>query len=126
MEDETDLVRLAVMLRAAGLPTQAVLADEAGVDQGLVSRARRGQLKRSTHRVARLERVVRSRFEQLALVERLASDDGKRCIETPGHAEVLEQVSRYLADGFDASLLVQQLAVLRRAQRSRAGRPPLP
>ncbi|KRC07973.1 hypothetical protein ASE06_16000 [Sphingopyxis sp. Root214] len=126
MEKATDLAQLAAMLRAPGLPPQVVLAAEARVDQSLVSRARGGKLKRATQRVARLERVVRSRFEQLALAERLASEEGKGCIKPPGHAEVLEQVSSYLADGLDGSLLVQQLAVLRRAQRSRAGRPPLP
>ena len=100
----------------------------AGVDQGLVSRARNGGLKRITPRVARLFKTVGEQVDTLSKLTETISDAA--LAKAIGHGEaterhaVLKQIERYLSDGLDGQLLLQQLAVLRRAQGRRSGRPP--
>lgn len=128
METSTALDRLAQLLRTPGLPPQKVVAAGAKVDQGLVSRARNGLLKRMTPRVERLLAYANMRVGELKQVPatgEVRRVGAKQPIQPRRRREdVLQHVGRYLADGFDGTLLIQQLHVLRQAQSSRAGRPP--
>lgn len=125
---DPNIARLQALLMTPGLPGQSVIATAADVDQGLVSRARTGALRRLTPRVARLLQQVEKQVDDLGVladaitdvalakpITEMASDKHRQAVWT--------QVERYLADGLDGQLLIQQLAVLRRAQRRRAGRP---
>lgn len=123
-----DLELLQKLLRTPGLPKQKVIAASARVDQGLVSRARNGGLKRITPRVRRLFDKVGEQVASLSALSDAVSAEALSAPINPRLAEerevVLQQIDRYLADGLDGQLLIQQLAVLRRAQGKRAGRPP--
>lgn len=142
---ELILSRLAVLLTSGYLPVQEVIAAELGCDQPFISRATNGRLSRITKRVMDLRRyaVMRIRAERQAvraeidLSRELSSPKGRGAILHPvsgrrsGKAEsrpeivddyadrALEGIRMYLNDGYDARLIVEQIAVLRRAQRVR-------
>lgn len=116
--DESNLLdRLAKALRMAGMPTQTAISRAVGVDQPLVSRARRGELKRATQRVRALCEYAERKAAEL---EELDVDRARRAKRKPSLArEVLKDCRHYLSDGCDPAVLRDQLKVLRRAQ----GRP---
>lgn len=127
MDDADKLERLRKRLMTTGLPSQVALARGAGVDQPLVSRALNGELKRFTPRVGRLADYVDKRIATM----RKATVAGARGAATrpdrksTGQTAVLALRScrEYLDDGHDPKVLLDQVAILRRAQTTAAGRP---
>lgn len=134
-----DLALLARRLVLEGMPVQSVIAMEAGVSQSTVSRAIQGRIKtsspgarrlwdytssrvvlldggeeecgrRSSQKTAarRAPRVPRRRTDQLA--EPIIPNREKLA------EEALSGLRDYLNDAFDPLLVIEQLAVLRRAQ----------
>ena len=106
--DRAALRGLSEKLRVRGLPSQSTLAKACNVYQGLVSRAANGALKRVTERVRRLDAYVNMRISEL-------SGDGAGDGRSRG-VSVLKQCERYLDEGFDPTLLFDQVMLLRRAQ----------
>lgn len=82
------------------------------MDQPLVSRARGGELIRYTERVARLDRYVIKRIGQLP--RRMSSDDVSP-LEDGIRSQVIDRCLDFLTGGGDPNLLLDQLALLRRA-----------
>lgn len=142
-----DILRdLAKMLGSPQIPVQARVAADLGVDQPFVSNARNGRLKRVTPRVRRLIEYATMRVDG-AKAGKAAADEIDAEVEsvTLGSArlpnsgprsegtspvggatdarrydeDALAGVKAYLDDGYDPRLIVEQLAVLRRAQRVR-------
>lgn len=138
------LGELTRLLASAQLPVQQEIAAAAGVHQSLVSRAQNGQLKRVTAKVCTLLEYARARAgaEEAAAAAAESVDaeevggpaaaDGE--IDRGGarladaavavaaesyRREALDGVETYLKEGYDPRLIVEQLAVLRRAQRLR-------
>ncbi len=130
------------------MPVQAKIAADLHVAQSLVSRAQNGKLKRVTTKVEALLEYARSRASkaELAAAAAKAIDDEKAglldtsvlVIDNQGgnltregqrrrqassaeayRREALVGVKAYLKDGYDPRLIVEQLAVLRRAQHVR-------
>lgn len=129
------LAELKTLLASSQMPVQLQIAAEVGVAQSLVSRAQNGQLRRVTDKVDRLVAYARSRVGAAGLAEiaaaalesdvgPVAKTDGSGHTEREHHVErftrkAREGIEAYLADGYDPRLVVEQLAVLRRAQRVR-------
>ena len=113
--DESNLLdRLAMALQTAGMPTQIAIARAVGVDQPLVSRARRGELKRVTTRVRALCEYAERRAAE---INELEVERARRVKRKPSLAhDVLKDCRHYLSDGCDPAVLRDQLRVLRRAQ----------
>jgi hypothetical protein len=141
-----DILReLAELLASPQIPVQKRIAEELEVDQPFVSRAACGLLRRVTPRVVRLHEYANMRAGGLEAARRAAAEmdaevAGSRTRSTPRHGrssgtgkasdelsersrryeeDALEGVKAYLEDGYDPRLIVEQLAVLRRAQRLR-------
>lgn len=138
-----DLRVLSKRLSLAGMPTQAVIANEAGVSQSTVSRAIQGSIRTGSRgavalwkyaeaRAALLDRpatqigdssaqpdeqkLARKRKPRVARLRSATSSD-----EPPLSRKHLEEAAYkglrdYLSDAFDPRLVIEQLAVLRRAQ----------
>lgn len=144
---------LCELLASDQLPVQQEIARAAGVHQSLVSRAQNGQLKRRTRTVDRLLEYARSHAgaEAAALAAAAAVDEesdkldprasgaadkgaeGKWRQAPPGSAvaeayrrQARDGIETYLNEGYDPRLVVEQLAVLRRAQRVRRPGKPRP
>lgn len=144
------LEELRLLLQSAQLPVQMEIAAAAGVHQSLVSRARNGRLRRVTSKVQALFDYARmtARAEERAIAAASAMDaeevaqnvdagatrekaaggrevrKGGRHADDPFSRQAKEGLDAYLAEGYDPRLIVEQLAVLRRAQRvRRPGRP---
>lgn len=145
------LRELRELLASDQLPVQQEIARVAGVHQSLVSRAQNGQLKRRTPKVDMLLEYARSHAGAAAAAVAAAAaldqesgkldppdssaddtgNEGKRRKAPPGStaAEAYRRQARdgietYLNEGYDPRLVVEQLAVLRRAQRvRRPGKP---
>ncbi|MDE1918030.1 MAG: hypothetical protein KGJ57_19370 [Sphingomonadales bacterium] len=138
------LAELRQLLGSDQLPVQQEIASGAGVHQSMVSRARRGQLRRWTDKAEALLKFARSRVGEqqaaLAAAEAMKKNpvgvarrpkgaEARGTIPSEATMEVFRQqalrgIETYLSDGYDPRLVVEQLAVLRRAQRvRRAGRP---
>jgi hypothetical protein len=133
--DSMVLERLAVMLASDQMPVQQVVAHEAGVAQSLVSRARNGKLRRVTAKVRALAEYAGGRIgaEELAAIvagvidaeAASASQDaeavsvGAAKLPKRYRKEAMDVIKSYLDDGYDPRLVIEQLAVLRRAQRVR-------
>ncbi len=114
MEESDLLDRLSNALRKAGMPTQTAISRAVGVDQPLVSRARRGELKRVTDRVRKLCEYAERKAEEIDALEVVRA---RRTRKRPSLArEVLKDCRHYLSDGCDPAVLRDQLKVLRRAQ----------
>jgi transcriptional regulator with XRE-family HTH domain len=159
---EIDLNELAERLTLEGMPTQKVVASEAGVSQPTVSRAMRGQIKGASKGARKLWKYTSERMRVLreppvgrpmarpgasppSARQRSASRAGpakglnmrdearQRAAPLPrqraetvvsGTDQGREQLAEaaiaglrdYLADAFDPLLVIEQLAVLRRAQ----------
>lgn len=92
---KVDLKILARLLQRADMPTQQEIAKECKVDQGFVSRAQAGDLKRITRRVRRLWSYVNMRKGDLKIPANLR------------HA-----VEAYLLAGGDPTLLEKQIDLL--------------
>lgn len=108
-----DLKILAEQLRQDGMPTQAVIAEAIGADQGFVSLAKAGKLKRTTPRVVALAQYVSSRISDM----RITPADGMAASPTlSAESSAADCLRRYLDDGYDETIVIEQLAVLRRAQ----------
>jgi hypothetical protein len=140
MADEQILKELARMLTSSLIPVQKRIAADLEVDQPFISNARLGKLRRVTPRVIALFEYARVRIASGAAAEAAAAGieaelatDGEptsrrrlRHRAAPYEADALAGVKAYLRDGYDPRLIVEQLAVLRRAQRvRRPGRAPL-
>jgi hypothetical protein len=149
---DMDLLELARRLALEGMPTQAVVAFEAGVSQSTVSRAMRGNIKSASKGARKLWHYTSKRVLLLsgnatseAIVQAsprhvsrgnastaLGSTrqraaplprqriDGNLSGVLDGHDDAAEAalagLRDYLADAFDPMLVIEQLAVLRRAQ----------
>lgn len=114
MDESDTLDRLAKALQTAGMPTQTAISRAVGVDQPLVSRARRGELKRVTKRVRALCEYAERRAAEIDDLEVVRTRRAKR---KPSLArEVLKDCRHYLSDGCDPAVLRDQLRILRRAQ----------
>jgi predicted XRE-type DNA-binding protein len=139
------LEELRLLLKSAQLPVQMEIAAAAGVHQSLVSRARNGRLRRVTSKVQALfeyatvtagaeERAsaAASAMEAEAVAQHVVVGvtgkkaaggpevrQGGRHADDPYSRQAKEGLDAYLAEGYDARLIVEQLAVLRRAQRVR-------
>lgn len=129
------LAELKTLLASSQMPVQLQIAAEVGVAQSLVSRAQNGQLRRVTDKVDRLVEYARSRIGAAELAEiaaaaldadvgQVAKTDDSKSAGRDQHVErftrkAREGIEAYLADGYDPRLVVEQLAVLRRAQRVR-------
>lgn len=137
--DAEELGRLALMLRSDQMPVQEVIASEVGVAQSLVSRARNGRLRRITLKVRGLIEYAGGRIDAERLAGIVAAaidaeaaaangvDDGAVPVAKPPlryRKEALDGVRSYLDEGYDPRLVIEQLAVLRRAQRMRRPGPP--
>ena len=123
------------LLASELLPAQEVIAGDCGVHQSTVSRARSGTLKRVTPKVRAIYDYALQRTGSVpedidvhAIAEdpRLATPARERIpdkkeLERRSRAAV-QGLMRYLSDGYDAGLVIDQLAVLRRAQKSRVHR----
>lgn len=120
MDDSDLLRRLSVALNLVGMPTQMAISRELGVDQPLVSRARRGQLRRVTPRVRNLCEYADRKASEIGRLKHGRDEHTKRY---PTLAqEVLTDCRAYLDEGCDPLVLRDQLKVLRRAQGVRAHR----
>lgn len=149
---DMDLHELARRLALEGMPTQAVVAFEAGVSQSTVSRAMRGNIKSASKGMRKLWHYTSERLPLLsgnaaseAIVQASTRQvsrgnastalgsprqraaplprqrmDGARLGVLDGQDEAAEAafagLRDYLADAFDPILVIEQLAVLRRAQ----------
>lgn len=97
MDVAINLKILAKRLEDPRLPRQKVMAEALKVDQGFISHVRNNDVARVTDRIIRLAEYV------------------DKCLDP--ERPVREAVDGYLARGGDASLLVQQVAILEAAQR---------
>ena len=133
-----ELEVLSQLLGSSQLPVQQIIAREVGVAQSLVSRARNGKLTRITEKVQRLVDYVHSRIEAEEVAASLAvstaaenaeqqdvgpaildADTSKSSLSSSYSKQAIEGVRAYLRDGYDPRLIVEQIAVLRRAQQVR-------
>lgn len=96
-----NLHRLSILLKAAALPSQIDIARACNVDQGFVSRAANGKLRRVTPRVDRLWRYVNMRLQGTQVPEKIEG-----------------AVRTYLEAGGDPELLRRQIELLQAAQTS--------
>lgn len=134
------LTELKLLLGNDQLPVQQEVARAAGVHQSLVSRALSGQLRRVTGKVNALLEYARSRAgaDAALLAAKMArgmtttvasttrkterKSDPRSAPEVAAESyrrQARDGIETYLSDGYDPRLLVEQLAVLRRAQRLR-------
>lgn len=143
---EQILRELADMLRSPQIPVQSRVATDLQVDQPFISNARNGRLKRVTPRVRRLFEYASIRVEGArtgkaaadeidaevgVTLNRVASPrtgsaenrvkpaDDAKSERKPYVEDAMAGLRAYLDDGYDPRLIVEQLAVLRRAQRVR-------
>jgi predicted XRE-type DNA-binding protein len=134
------LAELKLLLESDQLPVQQEVARAVGVHQSLVSRAQNGQLRRITRKVNALLDYARSRAG-IEVAERAAAkaleiaatipspepetarkDEPRPSSDASADAfsrQARDSIETYLSDGYDPRLVVEQLAVLRRAQRLR-------
>lgn len=109
--------RLRALLSEPEIPSQTQIANELMTDQPFVSRAMSGDLKRITKRVVMLRRYAIMRIRN----DRSMPSVGKA-------APLLSQAAmnaclQYLDEGLDARVLVDQIGLLRRAQRTSSSWP---
>lgn len=137
-DEELDLTALAERLVIEGMPIQTVIAAEAGVSQSTVSRAIQGKIKTRSKGARKLWDYA---FRRTAILGTSAPTDASRKTprrrelqrtpnpsrrpsisrDLPSDREDLAEVAinglrDYLDDSFDPMLIIEQLAMLRRAQ----------
>ena len=141
--ENPDLKLLAQRLALPGMPPQSVIAREAGVSQSTVSRAAHGKIRTCSRGALRLWEYVAARVMVLqsgphresaarekvarpkkSRAKRIYHHDSSDMTETYDRGalarEAISGLQDYLDDAFDPTLVIEQLAVLRRAQdRSR-------
>jgi len=136
---ELDLRLLGRRLIREGMPVQSVVAKEAGVSQSTVSRAIHGKIRTSSLGAQKLWAYVESRSDlldtfsgsetvgpRMAPARKRAPRKARRRSDQPSREvrlsrdqlakEAIAGLRDYLNDQFDPELVIQQLAVLRRAQ----------
>lgn len=136
---ELDLKLLGRRLIREGMPVQSVVAHEAGVSQSTVSRAIQGKIKTSSSGARKLWEYVETRSALLNTSperaptapspsprRKRAPRKARRLSDRPGREvrpsrdllakEAMDGLRDYLNDQFDPQLVIEQLAVLRRAQ----------
>lgn len=127
-ESPLNLRELARALTAPGMPAQAVIGLAAGVSQSTVSRAAARKIG-DTPGARRLWTYVSTRPSVAATPSPMpsgapASRRRKRVAPKTGDADLkraaVEGLRAYLDDEFDPQLVLDQLMVLRRAQRVNA------
>lgn len=138
-----DLKVLSKRLSLTGMPAQAVIAKEAGVSQSTVSRATQGSIRTGSRGAVALWKYAEARAALLdqsgaqSLGSKAKSDEALQTRkrkprvprtrsatssgEPPLSRKHLEEAAYkglrdYLSDAFDPRLVIEQLAVLRRAQ----------
>lgn len=135
---QPELDALALLLGSSQLPVQQTIAREIGIAQSLVSRARNGKLTRITEKVRKLIEYAHLRADAAVLATNLAASIDEEFSEAANPTvqlveqdrskaqpldnyskEALEGIKTYLKEGYDPRLIVEQLAVLRRAQQVR-------
>jgi hypothetical protein len=125
------LNRVRARLADRALPRQEVIAEAIEVDQPFISRAKRGSLKRVTPRVRRLDAYL-SRHAALCANAGERAEAGDRDGVPRRRRSALKGVKpkrevrdtklakrsceAYLADGYNARVLINQIDLLRRAQ----------
>lgn len=149
--DEIDLEVLATRLSLEGMPSQSIIAHEAGVSQSTVSRAAHRQIKGNSAGARRLWKYTSLRMRVLAEGAGELALGGRRSTPSEVAAEqsrvgtgrrrapalprtrggaaaraaevkaelaqvAIEGLRDYLNDDFDPQLVIEQLAMLRRAQ----------
>lgn len=143
--ESVDLALLADRLVLKGMPVQRVIGEEAGVSQSTVSRAIHGKIRTQSAGATRLWRYAEERVRILsespgsevrqAAASKLDRPVGRRAprrsrlaAQVPSQLPMSEQERQslarralrglrdYLEDRFDPQLVIEQLAVLRRAQ----------
>src|SRR3546814_552107 len=140
LNSKTVLEELVRLRKSPLLPMQSTIAREIGEYQPFVSNASRGILKRVTTRVTKLYKYASSRIkaeERARKAAQSAEDEIGREIDDfafrthqrangdtmrtvdPVVNEALSDLKAYLNDGYDPRLIVEQLVVLRRAQKLR-------
>lgn len=126
--DSDILDRLAAMLADPKMPVQQVVAAAAGVPQGLVSMAANRRLRRVTSRVRRLIEYSDNLLGLASEVAAARPAKGPIAVDgfdahvpaRDGESAAEEELRHYLRDGYDPSVVIAQLYVLRRAQQVRA------
>ena len=139
INDAFDLSLLARRLVLEGMPIQSIIASEAGVSQSTVSRAIHGRIRTDSDGARKLWAYASGRAELLSggppsnevrtpkvrTTRRSALKSRRRtdAAVAPHPAdrqklaqEALNGLQDYLNDAFDPQLVIEQLAVLRRAQ----------
>lgn len=138
-----DLEVLSKRLSLTGMPAQAVIANEAGVSQSTVSRAIQGSIRTGSRGAIALWKYAEARAAILDRPDTQVGGSKARPVEqkpgrkrknrvarlrsatsseeTPLSRKHLEAAAYkglrdYLSDAFDPRLVIEQLAVLRRAQ----------
>lgn len=129
-----DLRALAEMLKSSAVPNQMAIAKAIGCDQPFISRARAGKIRRITPRVEKLWRYAETRIASMqsnqfsrsggsAESARLMRRSRVSSSGDDAAAKALEEArtsfQQYLDDGYDPRLIVDQINVLRQAQRRR-------
>ena len=143
-DESLNLEALSLRLALEGMPVQAVIAAEAGVSQSTVSRALRRQIKQHSKGAIRLWNYTIERMTILARgglptgderpLRKTSAPKRSRAARVPrrradrtlvyANAEDRDRLAKvarrglddYLADAFDPLLVIEQLAMLRRAQ----------
>jgi hypothetical protein len=94
-DNDVNLDDLSRLLKSRSLPSQSEIAKEINTDQGFITHAKRGDLRRVTPRVRRLYSYV-----------------SMRLVKEPVPASVARGVKAYLSGGGDPALLLQQIEIL--------------
>lgn len=139
---EEVLELLPAMLRSPVFPVQKEIANAIGADQAFISRVMNREVKRVTQRVANLWEYARQHAEAEKNAGAASSDIDVEISSGPAVRsrsagrekstakrvapaslqyadEAISGVKAYLADGYDARLILEQIQVLRRAQHVR-------
>lgn len=127
-----DLKKLSAALKRPGMPSQAVIGAAAGVSQSTVSRAIAGLIGESPGAQS-LWKYIQSRPAETPPQEAKKDEqdsDAKQKLRLKLYDSrlkkaAIERLQAYLDDEFDPQLVIEQIGVLRRAQRVYApGRKP--
>lgn len=123
-------LRLQKLLAHPALPSQSAIARDLGTDQGFVSHAANGNLDRITDRVRRLrsyatKQIKAYRDRDPAIADAHVSPPrSSPSSSSPGPGDAaIEACRRYVSDGYDPMVLVDQVGILRRAQNAARSEP---
>lgn len=123
MQADSTYVNLKVLAKALtrpGMPSQMVIGKAAGVSQSTVSRAMSGLMGKSRG-AQLLWAYVQSRPAESTNKQNISHRSERPASRSPYRKELkkaaLDRLQAYLDDEFDPNLVIEQLGVLRRAQR---------